>query len=89
MRKHRRLLRRHQPRSADQRHSPLLFRFRRRRVYQKSSYMYYSDQALQKNGHKIIRMAQEEDLEAHANAVRIRVHDASENQDEIEREEGE
>ena len=55
----------------------------------KSSYMYYSDQALQKNGHKIIRMAQEEDLEAHANAVRIRLHDASENQDEIEREEGE
>ena len=51
--------------------------------------MYYSDQALQKNGHKIIRMAQEEDLEAHANAVRIRLHDASENQDEIEREEGE
>lgn len=38
-----------------------------------SSYIYYSDTALQKHGHKIVKMAQEEDLEAHANAVRVRL----------------
>lgn len=39
----------------------------------KSSYLYYTPEALQKHGNKIIKMAQEEDLEAHANAVRIRL----------------
>ena len=39
----------------------------------KSSYLYYTPEALQKHGAKIIKMAQEEDLEAHANAVRIRL----------------
>lgn len=48
----------------------------------KSSYMYYSDEALQKHGHKIIRMAEEEDLEAHANAVRVRLHENKENREE-------
>lgn len=42
----------------------------------KSSYMYYPDEALQINGHKIIRMAEEEDLAAHANAVRVRLHES-------------
>ncbi|WP_230226353.1 histidinol dehydrogenase [Allobaculum mucilyticum] len=40
----------------------------------KSSYMYYSPEALRKHGQKITRMAQEEELEAHANAVRIRLN---------------
>lgn len=39
----------------------------------KSSYLYYPAQALQKHGAKIIKMASEEDLEAHANAVRVRI----------------
>lgn len=41
----------------------------------KSSYLYYTPQALKKHGEKIIKMAQEEDLEAHANAVRIRLQE--------------
>ena len=43
----------------------------------KSSYLYYTPEALQKHGAKIIKMAQEEDLEAHANAVRIRLQGES------------
>lgn len=39
----------------------------------KSSYLYYSPQALEKHGAKIIKMAQEENLDAHANAVRVRL----------------
>ncbi len=39
----------------------------------KSSYLYYTPQALAKHGHKIICMAKEEDLDGHANAVRIRL----------------
>ena len=41
----------------------------------KSSYLYYAPEALTKHGHKIIRMAQEEDLEGHANAIRVRLED--------------
>ncbi|MGM9960548.1 MAG: histidinol dehydrogenase [Allobaculum sp.] len=39
----------------------------------KSSYMYYSREALVKHGRKIVKMAEEENLEAHANAVSIRL----------------
>ncbi len=39
----------------------------------KSSYLYYTPEALEKHGHKIICMAKEEDLDGHANAVRIRL----------------
>lgn len=39
----------------------------------KSSYLYYSKEALIKHGKKIVKMAQEEDLDAHANAVAIRL----------------
>ena len=39
----------------------------------KSSYLFYPEEALQKYGDQIIDMATEEDLEAHANAVRIRL----------------
>lgn len=39
----------------------------------KSSYMYYSREALIKHGRKIVKMAEEENLEAHANAVSIRL----------------
>lgn len=39
----------------------------------KSSYMFYSREALIKHGRKIVKMAEEENLEAHANAVSIRL----------------
>ncbi len=39
----------------------------------KSSYLYYPDSALQKHGKKIIKMAEEENLEGHANAIRVRM----------------
>lgn len=44
----------------------------------KSSYLFYSKEALQKHGAKIIKMAQEEDLDAHANAVAIRLKSETE-----------
>lgn len=39
----------------------------------KSSYLHYTPQALERHGHKIICMAKEEHLDAHANAVAIRL----------------
>lgn len=48
----------------------------------KSSYLYYTPSALKKHGEKIIKMAQEEDLEAHANAVRIRLQEKEEKGEE-------
>lgn len=39
----------------------------------KSSYLFYPEEALRKYGEQIIDMAAQEDLEAHANAVRIRL----------------
>ena len=39
----------------------------------KSSYLYYSDQAIQAYGAQIVKMAEEEDLQAHANAVKVRM----------------
>lgn len=39
----------------------------------KSSYLFYPEEALRKYGEQIIDMAPQEDLEAHANAVRIRL----------------
>ncbi len=39
----------------------------------KSSYLYWSEEALQKHGEKIIRIAQAEQLEGHANAVKVRL----------------
>ncbi|MDF9825638.1 histidinol dehydrogenase [Breznakia sp. PF5-3] len=39
----------------------------------KSSYMYWSAEALQKDGKKIIRFAEQEGLDAHANAVKVRL----------------
>lgn len=39
----------------------------------KSSYLYYSDEAVQCYGNDIIKMAEEEDLQAHANAVKVRM----------------
>lgn len=44
----------------------------------KSSYLYYSPQALKKHGGKIITMARQEDLDAHANAVKVRLEDGIE-----------
>lgn len=39
----------------------------------KSSYLYYSQEAIKAYGAKIIKMAQEEDLDAHANALKVRL----------------
>lgn len=39
----------------------------------KSSYIYWSKEALQNHGHKIVRFAQQEGLDAHANAVKVRL----------------
>lgn len=39
----------------------------------KTSVIYFSDQRLQNEGHHIVRLAEKEGLEAHANAVRIRL----------------
>ena len=39
----------------------------------KSSYLYYSKEALEKNGHYIMEIAKQEDLQAHANAVKVRI----------------
>lgn len=39
----------------------------------KSSYLYWSEAALQKDGNKIIHIAEQEKLEAHANAVKVRL----------------
>lgn len=39
----------------------------------KSSYLFYPAKALERHGEKIIAMAQQENLDAHANAVRIRL----------------
>lgn len=39
----------------------------------KSSYLYYTEEALQAYGERIICMAEEEDLQAHANAVKVRL----------------
>lgn len=40
----------------------------------KSSYLYWSEAALQKDGKKIIHIAEQEHLDAHANAVKVRLH---------------
>lgn len=40
----------------------------------KSSYLYWSEAALQKDGKKIIHIAEHEHLDAHANAVKVRLH---------------
>lgn len=39
----------------------------------KSSYLYWSEEALQKDGEKIINIAQHENLDGHANAVKVRL----------------
>lgn len=39
----------------------------------KSSYLYWSEEALQKDGEKIINIAQHEQLDGHANAVKVRL----------------
>lgn len=39
----------------------------------KSSYLYYTEEALQAYGDRIMCMAKEEDLQAHANAVKVRM----------------
>ena len=39
----------------------------------KSSYLYYSKEALEKNGKYIMEIAKQEDLQAHANAVKVRI----------------
>lgn len=39
----------------------------------KSSYLYYSEEALKKHGEKIILLAQKEGLTAHANSVKVRL----------------
>ncbi|MCF0259447.1 MAG: histidinol dehydrogenase [Erysipelotrichaceae bacterium] len=39
----------------------------------KSSYLYYSPQAIKAYGDQIIKMAEEENLQAHANAVKVRM----------------
>lgn len=39
----------------------------------KSSYLHYSEEALQTYGKRIIEMAEQEDLQAHANAVKVRL----------------
>lgn len=41
----------------------------------KSSYLFYTCKALQTYGNQIITMANEEDLQAHANAVRVRMEE--------------
>lgn len=41
----------------------------------KTSVIYFSDQRLQKDGAHIIRLAEKEGLDAHANAVRVRMRD--------------
>lgn len=38
-----------------------------------STYLYWSEEALQKHGAKIIRIAAQEQLPAHANAVKVRL----------------
>ncbi len=40
-----------------------------------SSYLYYSKEALQKDGKKIINIAHNENLDGHANAVKVRLDD--------------
>ena len=40
-----------------------------------SSYLYYSKQALQRDGEKIITIAHNENLDGHANAVKVRLED--------------
>lgn len=42
-----------------------------------SSYMFYTPQALGQDGKAIVKMAQEENLDAHANAVQVRLEDLS------------
>lgn len=44
----------------------------------RSSYLYYTKEAIEAYGQKIVVMAQEEELEAHANAARVRLEDAYE-----------
>lgn len=39
----------------------------------KSSFLYYSKEALMENGHKIIELAEKEGLTAHANSVKVRL----------------
>ncbi|MCF0105225.1 MAG: histidinol dehydrogenase, partial [Holdemanella sp.] len=39
----------------------------------KSSYLYYTKEALNAYGDYIIKMAQEENLDAHANAAKVRM----------------
>lgn len=39
----------------------------------KSSYLYWSEEALQKDGEKIIHIANQEQLQGHANAVKVRL----------------
>lgn len=39
----------------------------------KSSFLYYSKEALEANGHKIIELAEKEGLTAHANSVKVRL----------------
>lgn len=41
----------------------------------KSSFLYYSQEKLNKEGNKIIKFAEQEGLTAHANSVRVRVED--------------
>ena len=41
----------------------------------KSSFLYYSKEAVLKNGEKIITLAEKEGLTAHANSVRVRLDD--------------
>ena len=41
----------------------------------KSSYLYYSKEALEKDGNKIINIANHEGLTGHANAVKVRMND--------------
>ncbi|WP_289186575.1 histidinol dehydrogenase, partial [uncultured Dubosiella sp.] len=41
----------------------------------KSSYLHYSKEALQTYGEMIVKMAQEEKLDAHANAILVRLND--------------
>lgn len=47
----------------------------------KSSYMYYTPQALHQDGSQIVKMSQEEDLQAHANAVLVRLEDMKDLED--------
>ena len=39
----------------------------------KSSFLYYSEEAVKTYGSQIVKMAQEENLDAHANAVKVRL----------------